>query len=759
MSHENSGFVDSEKAGHGVVASVRSSEPPRYASILSHMSTRSEKGLYVIGSYDSRVTIYSQQIRALNLVYALSHSGVIAKGTSVAIVGGGVSGMTAAVALGSLDCGVSIFERQSDLLHLFRGCHTRFVHPNAYDWPEPWASNDATELPFMNWTAATADQVARKLITQWDDYAGKLPIKVHLSTKVMIRELVSDRRRVTALSPKLDEYFFDVVILCVGFGLEKTIRPQPVRSYWRDSALHQPELESTGKRTHYLISGNGDGGLVDLLRVRLRDFNHKELLYEMEGDDLKHIKSELLKIEIVARNEMLAGNDPSKALYECYRKLSIPEKIERYLARQMRSDTRVTFNYRDWPLSIHSSVLHRLLVSILLQKDDFLHVLPGTLMSVDGHEPDLRVSCQTYSGIVTETFNRVVLRHGPEPIMPLDHSVLHDKIGPELKPRAELDATRRAMWPTDFFQLEESKNDDLFGKATANREPDVLETADKGDAKVPQPDSAEPIPDHVTTNNDETIRRTDQSSGGSRISKEAIFLRDSLEKDMVGGLEAKLAVLSSADRDFLRQSLTERAATDGEAVQGLGQLLGVLGPADVLNGTSMTALVRKAVFSSSVAYKAMVLGLPPAALNLTEPEVLKAFFDDVLETIDNDKFHEVNLLMPQFETAQAAIPEELYGKYVVSLIQQASSSSYQGAPAARGLLMKLPAEIFSVGLKAVGAADLLRQPESVDAILRQLFLRHISAVNEGDSEVAKDYVALSAKEFANKYHRNSGGFE
>src|SRR6267154_4831843 len=66
--------------------------------------------LYLIGIFARGVTVYSQQIRALNLIWALVQQGILAcklqedapdpdKRASIAIIGGGFAGLTAAAAL------------------------------------------------------------------------------------------------------------------------------------------------------------------------------------------------------------------------------------------------------------------------------------------------------------------------------------------------------------------------------------------------------------------------------------------------------------------------------------------------------------------------------------------------------------------------------------------------------------------------------------------------------------------------------------
>jgi hypothetical protein len=71
----------------------------------------------VLGSFEKRVTVYAQQVRALNLVDALlSESLVRPQGGKIAIIGGGAAGITAAVALARTTPGLEaldLFERSS----------------------------------------------------------------------------------------------------------------------------------------------------------------------------------------------------------------------------------------------------------------------------------------------------------------------------------------------------------------------------------------------------------------------------------------------------------------------------------------------------------------------------------------------------------------------------------------------------------------------------------------------------------------------
>src|ERR1700744_2568054 len=72
-------------------------------------------GVYLIGNYAGRINFYAQQIRALNLIWALFTSGKIKAGDRVAVIGGGVAGVTAAVGLFQKEAAPVIFERHRNL--------------------------------------------------------------------------------------------------------------------------------------------------------------------------------------------------------------------------------------------------------------------------------------------------------------------------------------------------------------------------------------------------------------------------------------------------------------------------------------------------------------------------------------------------------------------------------------------------------------------------------------------------------------------
>ena len=54
--------------------------------------------VFVLGSFEQRVTVYAQQVRAFNLVDAILSRGLLQDTGSVAIVGGGAAGIPRVVA-------------------------------------------------------------------------------------------------------------------------------------------------------------------------------------------------------------------------------------------------------------------------------------------------------------------------------------------------------------------------------------------------------------------------------------------------------------------------------------------------------------------------------------------------------------------------------------------------------------------------------------------------------------------------------------
>jgi hypothetical protein len=247
--------------------------------------------LYLVGIFARGVTVYSQQIRAFNLIWALVERGVLAcklkedapdpgRLASIAIIGGGFAGLTAAAALikKGVHAEITIFEQRDTLVPLQNGSDTRWLHPRIYNWPADDSESAVADLPLLNWTAARASDVAAQILLEWSElakpkekqltvYCNAQHLQIHegaAGEQGLTIEWVGDKRHYDGSVSKLhasagETKTFEHVIMAVGYGLEK----DSTLSYWRNDTLGQPSLAEPHRT--YLVSGQGDGAAIATL--------------------------------------------------------------------------------------------------------------------------------------------------------------------------------------------------------------------------------------------------------------------------------------------------------------------------------------------------------------------------------------------------------------------------------------------------------------------------------------------------------------
>jgi hypothetical protein len=125
----------------------------------------------------------------------------------------------------------------------------------------------------------------------------------------------------------------------VGLGTEHYIG---TNSYWRDDQLGQTDLDfAKSQKQKYLVSGIGDGGLVDLFRLTIRDFKHEAIFHELFGSPGSALLRRLAELQTELSPEAGWLFDQLHAIEKSRDSLSTA--ISR-LGRQLRSDTDVTLN-------------------------------------------------------------------------------------------------------------------------------------------------------------------------------------------------------------------------------------------------------------------------------------------------------------------------------------------------------------------------------------------------------------------------------
>lgn len=275
-----------------------------------------DEKIFVIGTFDTGVTVLSQQTRSLNLVWELIERAEIdcrietltdapstRSRTKVAIIGGGVSGLTVAAGLIKKHARseITIFEQRDTLFPIQNGNETRWLHPNIYDWPAVGSYSNSAMLPLMNWTAARASDVVVQLTQEWAKSVDSIDVDAtnvtlycntkHLKIQKNVDggyklEWVGERRNeangtgiYNGSNSEGETKDFDIVILAIGFGLENS----GVVSYWRNDVISQPSLLASKQR--FIVSGQGDGAVIDLLRLRISNFRQDRIIGEIFKDN------------------------------------------------------------------------------------------------------------------------------------------------------------------------------------------------------------------------------------------------------------------------------------------------------------------------------------------------------------------------------------------------------------------------------------------------------------------------------------------
>lgn len=212
----------------------------------------------------------AQMKRAVMLVRTCRKKQIFQPGTTLLIIGGGVSGIAAGLEAEKHGVIVTLFEAEEQLFSVQRNCSTRFMHPHEYDWPRshyqessyPFLARDQKICPVqMKWESGLAsdvvDRMAKEVMSQKTRSFG-----IDLGVKRMPVSLDTLRSN---FDPE-DEY--DFILICAG-GIEKNrINEFTSFRYWENDNLEDQSLEiKTDRVRKILISGGADGGLQDFLRI------------------------------------------------------------------------------------------------------------------------------------------------------------------------------------------------------------------------------------------------------------------------------------------------------------------------------------------------------------------------------------------------------------------------------------------------------------------------------------------------------------
>lgn len=421
-----------------------------------------DPGLFFLGPYERRITFFSQQVRALRLAHALCASGTLTGDGWTAIVGAGAAGVTLAVALALLGERVTLYEKSPDILTLQSGS-PRLLHPHIYEWPELGALEARAHLPLLDWNAGTGNAVCTALRLAFDAAKVGLPLltfKPGMSLTGLGRtatgwtiEVTDDEGNATPKAPSR-------VVLAMGFGGEMLIGDALPNDYWGISGVGTIATEPNPSM-RYIVSGNGDGGLTDLMQLLVRNFEHvaftQRFLRWFPGDRLRNLTSTLY-----------AGALPKEDLRQRFEATLRPalglHNVTDELVALLRTDRRVTIN-SDGPLFCNgqASQLNQIMAFSLLEAAAStarpVILGQGRLEAVTHAGPRFTINGVAPVGpALAADFHHVVLRHGPNKLQRYDAAIepfkrYRDHVQALLIARPELNAPPRLMLDTfDLFE-------------------------------------------------------------------------------------------------------------------------------------------------------------------------------------------------------------------------------------------------------------------------------------------------------------------
>lgn len=256
--------------------------------IIAGARIEAHPGVYVLGLYDTRITFYSQQVRALELAHALQHEHLLPANARVAVIGGGAAGITFAAGV-ALQGGttVHLFEKAHCLLPMQSDTQRRRLDPHIYDWPNPDADHELAQLPILDWRSGSAIEVRGAVLREFGEVqaavSGRLAVNLRHEVISAVpsagRFIVKFEREAVGGGRETASKEFDIVVLTIGFGVEPrfAIPNTETASYWRDSGVPGNEIDGNA-RPRFFVSGNGDGGLIDLIASASATFCHDDIV-------------------------------------------------------------------------------------------------------------------------------------------------------------------------------------------------------------------------------------------------------------------------------------------------------------------------------------------------------------------------------------------------------------------------------------------------------------------------------------------------
>lgn len=400
----------------------------RPADILKGAMTPEHPNVAVVGAYDQRITFYSQQVRGLELAWALKTDGRLRPGMQCVVVGAGAAGLAVAAGLGLLEeVEVVVMDAADQILQLQSASVRRKLDPRIYEWPGLNTADPVAGLPILDWEAGSARSVRADVKDSFDAVVqacgGRLAVKtrrlVTSATPVDARLALTYEDHANDGTCTAGQMSCDLLILAIGFGVET--HPDAyvdMPSYWSDAGVPGPELQAR-QTPRFVVSGDGDGALIDLVAAGSADFDHAAMIRLItDRSGIETIFPALAEIDQEARDAAEAKTPYDfTAAYDArilapLQALDLPGRI----TEALRPGVHLTLQTLDpMPFNVRTATLNRLAAWLVSKAcaDRFQHLV-GSLDLIDAPNPaPYAANCWFSCGGAVFGVHTTIVRHGP----------------------------------------------------------------------------------------------------------------------------------------------------------------------------------------------------------------------------------------------------------------------------------------------------------------------------------------------------------
>lgn len=264
------------------------------------------KGEFIIAGRIQPFSLRDQMIRAEMFVRRAKSFKIIGpnRDKPFVVIGGGAAGATAAALATGLGIKTVLVDAEVDLFSAQCNCGTRWLCPTVYDYPADhfFSGNfpPSSRSHPLKWQASWAQLVATTLRGKMLTIENSSNLKVYRNSFAKITRTPLNVRVVTKPPNQIqttENLSPDVVLTTTGFGRERTFLEHPSRfrgvPFWESDEISSPNLGLTsGTIPSVVLSGAGDGGLQDLIRV-------------VTGLSIEQVCSELFDVLEAARSRVM----------------------------------------------------------------------------------------------------------------------------------------------------------------------------------------------------------------------------------------------------------------------------------------------------------------------------------------------------------------------------------------------------------------------------------------------------------------------